>query len=55
MARKVVTTHMVRKPITTIQLHPETKSELIDLGAKNETYDAVIRRLIKAYRESSDV
>jgi len=45
---------MGRKGITTIQVYPETRGELIKIGAKNETYDEIIWRLIKVYRKNSD-
>ena len=45
---------MGRKGITTIQVYPETRGELIKLGAKNETYDEIIRKLIRVYRENSN-
>jgi hypothetical protein len=36
---------------TTIQLLVETRDDLESLGSKGETYDEIIKRLIKAYRE----
>jgi len=35
---------------TTIQLTVETRNELKALGTKGETYDEIIKRLIKAYK-----
>ena len=34
---------------TTISITQETKKALLDLGAKGETYDSIIRKLIKRY------
>jgi len=45
---------MVRKNITTIQVYPQTRDALKNLGDKGETYDMVIKKLIKSYRESPD-
>jgi len=36
---------------TTIQLLTETRDELKALGSKGETYDEIIKRLIKTYKE----
>jgi hypothetical protein len=36
---------------TTIQLFVETRDDLESLGSKGETYDEIIKRLIKSYRE----
>ncbi|MDO8428325.1 MAG: hypothetical protein Q7S92_03870 [Candidatus Diapherotrites archaeon] len=34
------------KQITTIQLTPETRERLRELGKKDETYDEIINRLV---------
>ena len=34
---------------TTISITQKTKKALLDLGAKGETYDVIIKRLIKRY------
>jgi len=36
---------------TTIQVLIETRNELQSLGSKGETYDDIIQRLIKTYKE----
>ncbi|MFQ6059869.1 MAG: hypothetical protein ACE5KV_01040 [Thermoplasmata archaeon] len=36
---------------TTIRISKETRDELRQLGRKDETYDALIRRLIEAARK----
>jgi hypothetical protein len=36
---------------TTIQVMIETRDELQTLGTKGETYDVIIKRLIKVHRE----
>ena len=36
---------------TTIQITIETRDELQSLGIKGETYDVIIKRLIKVHRE----
>ncbi len=38
-----------RKGVTTIQLSPDTREKLKELGKKGETYEEIILRLIKAY------
>jgi len=37
--------------ITTIQVRPETRERLKDLGKKGETYDEIINRLIDFWLE----
>lgn len=39
-----------RSGVTTIQLSPDTRDKLKDLGKKGETYEEIILRLVKAYR-----
>ena len=34
---------------TTISITQQTKKALLDLGTKSETYDAIVRKLIKRY------
>ena len=34
---------------TTISIHNETKDILLKLGSKGETYDSIIRKLIKRF------
>jgi len=34
---------------TTISVTKETKKALLDLGTKGETYDSIIRKLLKRY------
>ena len=34
---------------TTISINQETKNALLELGIKGETYDSIIRKLIKRY------
>lgn len=41
-----------RKGVTTIQLSPETREKLKELGKKGETYEEIILRLLAAYRKS---
>ncbi len=36
---------------TTIQISTETRDELKTLGSKGETYDEIIKRLIKVYKK----
>ena len=38
---------MARTDVTTIQLSKETRNQLKDLGKKGETYDEIIKRLMK--------
>jgi len=40
--------------ITTVKLSKETKKELAKLGAKEETYNDIIRRLIQSYRKNPE-
>jgi len=37
-----------------IKVSPEVRSMLKDLGKKGDTYDDIIRRLIKVYKGSTD-
>jgi hypothetical protein len=39
---------------TTIQVSFETKNDLQSLGGKGETYDEIVQRLIKIYRETKE-
>jgi len=39
--------------ITTIKLKKETKRELARIGTKEETYEDVVRRLLKFYRKNA--
>jgi hypothetical protein len=36
---------------TSIQVEEETRDKLKDIGKKGESYDAIINRLLKDYRE----
>jgi len=42
---------MAKNDITTIQVSKETREELKALGSKGETYDEIIRKLIKHKKE----
>lgn len=42
---------MAKEDVTTIQLLKETRDELKKLGVMGETYDDVIRRLIRKAKE----
>ena len=42
---------MAKGSTTTIQLFGKTRDQLKELGKKGETYDEIIKRLIKAYTE----
>jgi hypothetical protein len=44
---------MKKNTNTTIQILTETRDELKTLGSKGETYDEIIKRLIKAYKEGA--
>jgi hypothetical protein len=48
----MVTMIAMKKPNknTTIQVTVKTRDELKTLGTKGETYDDIIKRLIKAYK-----
>ena len=39
--------------ITTLKVRKETRARLAELGAKNETYDQIIKRLIDFYRQKA--
>jgi len=39
--------------VTTIQVRPETRDRLKDLGKKGDTYDEIINRLIDFWLEMS--
>lgn len=41
----------IKSTTTTIQVLFETRDELKALGSKRETYDEIIKRLVKPYRE----
>jgi len=41
------------KGITTIQVTKETRNKLKELGKKGETYDDIIRKLLKLAEECS--
>jgi hypothetical protein len=41
---------MKKSANTTIQILTETRDELKNLGSKGETYDGIIKRLIKVYK-----
>lgn len=43
---------MVKADITTIQVSKDTREELKALGNKGETYDTIIRKLLKNQIES---
>jgi hypothetical protein len=38
---------------TTIQLEEETREALHELGSKGESYDAIIKRLLKRYKKGA--
>lgn len=38
--------------LTTIKLDSKTRDQLADLGKKNESYDTILLRLIKHYKEN---
>jgi predicted DNA-binding protein len=38
-----------REPTTTVRINPETKKRLDSLGAKNDTYEDIISRLLDWY------
>ena len=42
---------MEKTEITTIQISRETREELKELGKKGETYDEIIRKLLKTAKE----
>lgn len=37
---------------TTIRISTETRDELVDLGKKNESYDTILKRLIRFWQEN---
>ncbi len=39
------------KGVTTIQMSPATREKLKELGKKGETYEAIVLRLLKAYKK----
>ncbi len=43
-----------KREMTTIQISKETREMLKELGRKGETYDDIIRRLIKLARKSRE-
>lgn len=43
---------MGQEDVTTIQLSRETRDQLKDLGKKGETYDEIVRRLLKLAKQS---
>jgi predicted CopG family antitoxin len=42
---------MEKTEITTIQISKETREKLADIGKKGETYDDIIKKLIKKAKE----
>jgi len=42
---------MAKSDVTTIQIMKETREELKGLGSKGETYDEIIKRLLKKARK----
>ncbi|MFH1588535.1 MAG: hypothetical protein ABIA76_04325 [Candidatus Diapherotrites archaeon] len=42
---------MVAGKFTTIQLSPETRDKLRDMGKKGETYEDIILRLLKSKKK----
>lgn len=40
--------------VTTVKVRRETKKALAELGKKEDTYDAIIRRLIDFYLANKD-
>jgi len=45
---------MKREDVTTIQISKEAKEQLRELGKMGETYDDVIRRLIKIAKQKGE-
>ena len=45
---------MAKEEITTIQISKEARDQLKELGKMGETYDDVIRRLIKIAKNNSE-
>lgn len=45
---------MAKENITTIQISKEVRDELREFGKMGETYDDVIKRLIKIAKECED-
>lgn len=45
---------MAKENITTIQISKEVRDELKELGKMGETYDDVIKRLVKISKECED-
>ena len=45
---------MEREEVTTIQISKETRGMLKELGKMGETYDDVIRRLIKIVKKKGE-
>jgi hypothetical protein len=46
-------TTMKKNKSTTIQILIETRDELKALGSKGETYDEIVKRLVKEHREGA--
>jgi hypothetical protein len=44
---------MKKNKSTTIQILTETRDDLMALGSKGETYDGIIKKLVKAYKEGT--
>ena len=42
---------MAKENLTTIQLSTETRDQLKELGKKGETYDEIIKKLLRLVRE----
>ena len=45
---------MEQEDATTIQLSRETRDQLKELGKKGETYDEIIRRLLKLAKQKGE-
>jgi len=44
----------MEKKITTIKLTQETKMELAKLGAKGDSFEAIVKYLLEHYRRTKD-
>ena len=44
---------MAKTDVTTIQISKDTREELKALGSKGETYDEIIKRLLKMVRSGN--
>lgn len=44
---------MAKSKMTSIQVKPETRDKLADLGKKRETFDEIIERLIEMAKQGN--